>query len=615
MHDLYQCFESIAHENTYPERWKLYERSAIQFRAMRSTVDNAIQPLGSSETFTAYMDEYITSLRGSQSFTDLMAHSGFSAYQEIKMFEQKYNLWKLCEILYFGQEAEEVKSIKLLALINKIDRSYLKYDIQDIYSHPTPWLHPKFWPMMCKLVLRRKLEDAYQFIQRLNTTDPALQMLAKMLHDAPIIPSHNSTDAHQQFAHDIQQWHQQLDSIHRQAQVAMSNQQQQGLLDVLSILRGDGPTIVKHADTSTEAIVAYLIYHDALASLDEIQQIAKRITISRCDAHQIDERSVNAFAWMLQGRICEALESFPHADWWLLTHILYLFDLIGMRYVGDTIVHLPSPSSKKDIALSFHDLVLLMHTRELAAQPELWQYSLDYLDTCYCKEKRHVGLLQSIKHMPRTNPADIQRLLDYCIENDDPRAVKELFKTIKDHKMEASCFTNAVKYLLVAGEYSALEYVSDAAMQHYAITGQLVEFAGLESKKLDRDWRLPKTQFYLQFQEWKRIKSPEEKMEVLYDMLTSEGSPVEYIPLLFLEGVIALEYSSVGLLNYQTIALKSTLQDFSQRKGNDERAFELVAYNLERMDAENHPKIQDALDLYRETFVDVGTDFIKRSSG
>lgn len=73
--------------------------------------------------------------------------------------------------------------------------------------------------------------------------------------------------------------------------------------------------------------------------------------------------------------------------------------------------------------------------------------------------------------------------------------------------------------------------------------------------------------------------------------------------------------SSVGLLNYQTIALKSTLQDFSQRKGNDERAFELVAYNLERMDAENHPKIQDALDLYRETFVDVGTDFIKRSSG
>lgn len=38
--------------------------------------------------------------------------------------------------------------------------------------------------------------------------------------------------------------------------------------------------------------------------------------------------------------------------------------------------------------------------------------------------------------------------------------------------MEASCFTNAVKYLLVAGEYSALEYVSDAAMQHYAITGK-----------------------------------------------------------------------------------------------------------------------------------------------
>lgn len=30
--------------------------------------------------------------------------------------------------------------------------------------------------------------------------------------------------------------------------------------------------------------------------------------------------------------------------------------------------------------------------------------------------------------MPRTNPADIQRLLDYCIENDDPRAVKEIFK-------------------------------------------------------------------------------------------------------------------------------------------------------------------------------------------
>lgn len=38
--------------------------------------------------------------------------------------------------------------------------------------------------------------------------------------------------------------------------------------------------------------------------------------------------------------------------------------------------------------------------------------------------------------------------------------------------MEARCFTSAVKYLLVAGEYSALEYVSDAAMQHYAITGK-----------------------------------------------------------------------------------------------------------------------------------------------
>lgn len=349
------------------------------------------------------------------------------------MFEQKYNLWKLCEILYFGQDAEEVKSIKLLSLINKIDRCKQCYDafifgvltgidrsslpeirhpghLQSYYTMASSKIlandvQVSFFIMLgtsdtkdanARLVLRRKLEDAYQFIQRLNTTDPALQLLAKVLHDAPIIPSHYSTDTHQQFAHDIQQWHQQLDSIHRQAQVAMSNQQQhqQGLLDVLSILRADGPTIVKHADTSTEAIVAYLIYHDALASLDEIQQIAKRITISRCSTHQIDEQSVNAFAWMLQGRICEALESFPHADWWLLTHILYLFDLIGMRYVGDTIVHLPPPSSKKDIALSFHDLVLLMHTRELTTQPELWQYSLDYLDTCFCKEKRHVGLLQ-----------------------------------------------------------------------------------------------------------------------------------------------------------------------------------------------------------------------------
>ncbi|KAI7884710.1 hypothetical protein K492DRAFT_33192 [Lichtheimia hyalospora FSU 10163] len=369
--------------------------------------------------------------------------------------------------------------------------------------------------MMCKLVLRRKLEDAYQFIQQLHTTDPVLQMLAQVLYEAPIIPSHYSTDVHQQFTRDMQQWHQKLDSIYRQAQVAMTDQQQQqqqsipllqGLLDVLSILRADGPTIVKHADTSTEAIVAYLIYHDALASLDEIQHIAKRITITRCSAHQIDERSINAFAWMLQGRICEALESFPHADWWLLTHILYVFDLIGMRYVGDTVVYLPSPSSKKDIALTFHDLVVLMHTRELVTQPELWQYSLDYLDTCYCKEKRHVGLLQSIKHMPRTNPTDIQRLLDYCITNDDASAVKEIFKTIKDHKMEPRCFTSAVKYLLIAGEHDALEYVSDAAIQHYAITGQLVEFDYLESRKLDRDWRLPKTQFYLQFQEWKRIE-------------------------------------------------------------------------------------------------------------
>lgn len=69
----------------------------------------------------------------------------------------------------------------------------------------------------------------------------------------------------------------------------------------------------------------------------------------------------------------------------------------------------------------------------------------------------------------------------------------------------------------------------------------------------------------------------------------------------------------MGLCNYQTIALKSILQDYSQRKGCD-RAFELVAYNLERMGAEDHPKIQDALDLYRETFVDFGTDFIRRSS-
>lgn len=252
------------------------------------------------------------------------------------------------------------------------------------------------------MVLRRKLQDAYQFIQQLHTTDPALQLLAQALRDAPTIPSHHSVDASQQFARDIQRWHQQLDSIHHQTQVAMSNHHQQqstlsllqGLLDVLSILRADGPTIVKHADTSTEAIIAYIIYHDALASLDEIQQIAKRITISRCSQHQIDERSVNAFAWMLQGRICEALESFPHADWWLLTHILYLFNLIGMRYVGDTIVHIPSPSSKRDIALSFHDLVVLMYTRELISQPELWQYSLDYLDTCHCKEKRHVGLVQ-----------------------------------------------------------------------------------------------------------------------------------------------------------------------------------------------------------------------------
>ena len=71
--------------------------------------------------------------------------------------------------------------------------------------------------------------------------------------------------------------------------------------------------------------------------------------------------------------------------------------------------------------------------------------------------------------------------------------------------------------------------------------------------------------------------------------------------------------SSVELCSYQTMALKSILQDYSQRQGCD-RAFELVAYYLERVNTENHPKIQDALDLYRETFVDFSTDFLKRAS-
>lgn len=46
--------------------------------------------------------------------------------------------------------------------------------------------------------------------------------------------------------------------------------------------------------------------------------------------------------------------------------------------------------------------------------------------------------------MPRTSPTDIQRLLDYCIEKDDPRAVKEIFKVDERDLALVGCLLNSL---------------------------------------------------------------------------------------------------------------------------------------------------------------------------
>ncbi|KAI9311081.1 nucleoporin Nup85-like protein [Dichotomocladium elegans] len=237
--------------------------------------------------------------RVSQMYIDLLSSyfhtlisskEGSRDYIERRKIQHIIAVWELADIMFFSTHPQETTSPKIMTWLNRVDKSFMKYDTQGIFSSASPAKHDEFWPMVYKLALRRMIPEVQRVVDaarsRDNEANGILSYLLEAIEHFPIIPDRLDSTKVAKFKAEERTWYEQVKSVvsmldgSTPPQHSAWEKHHGPIMDVIKILQGDGATIVKHADTPIEAMVALAVYSDPLATTEGIRNLVGSVILA-----------------------------------------------------------------------------------------------------------------------------------------------------------------------------------------------------------------------------------------------------------------------------------------------------------------------------------------------
>ncbi|ORX50937.1 hypothetical protein DM01DRAFT_1337544 [Hesseltinella vesiculosa] len=435
-------------------------------------------------------------------------------------------IWSLYELV--SHPNSKSYGEQLMTWINTIDkRTLLEYDTQGVFNASAPLHHPSFWPLAYRLALRGKL-DALGALLKATYQKQALDYTsAGLRHIALVIESHHQPS-----------WTTAIHSAMSHLQVQANNGQALGLL---SIFQGTYSSLLPFVPSHLDTIVAMVYYSPSAPThtLDDVCQLAQSVLAPTMN-------HTDPLVTLLQGDMYTTLQICAGSlDPWLCAHLI---DMMDRQHHQPTSVppiylylgrHGQLPDMESRV---YFNSVYAKHLCDKAPE-QLWQQALHYLTTCGRTGQSQVASL--IHQVPLNDPDVAVALSDHC-------ALNGLFD-LRQHVLEKMAmkleqqerYDEALPLYVRSDSQDAIDDMCKSLFYKYSTRRVLPPM----DPSLFNDCHGPTARFYFDFytmhDHFKNGQS-QAAAEQFWKMMALESPPLEFMPMVLVEGMIFVETMPVA---------------------------------------------------------------------
>ncbi|CEP08426.1 hypothetical protein [Parasitella parasitica] len=544
-------------------RAMLYRQSSLIFQKLHQKES----PISVNKAAAEYSDALREQIKLVEQYYSELALS-----KERQVYLQLSAIWQLCQIVYFSDCKDDIKS--LMEWHNQINTSlFYEYDKQAIYFNlEGTFEHPDFWPYVIRMATLANTEQISSILKHVlldvsvseyNNLLPYIMALcditSSFLPDAErlksIITNLNATG----WMHPKTKYH--ADQI----------------CTVMSIFLGNETVTIRNTQDDIHAYICCRYYRSSVGSFNDFS--------ARNPPKTMPHSSQKILRHIIAGDIYQAMEECIHYDWWLLAH---LSDLLTMNQMIDREIKIPVETD----------------TLSMPNQFGLWKQAFSYMLECGDLGKEAV-----VEHLNTMdlNVEDtvVMDVVEFCINQSLESTGIEIYKKKATMCMESNDYTRALLYYKKAKQDQSVDDVFYEMIWQLAKTGKWFDLSALGTAKYDGVYYTI-YRHLSNFYGYMTRSELEDATNEFRALINSDSVPYQMMPIVIWEGLGLIKDSDKALLTRSDI-LVTKLKWQALNKHASTQDFKLFYYYYQQDKSaipQQNEKLDSILKFQKQDFLD-----------
>ncbi|OAJ38339.1 Nup85 Nucleoporin [Batrachochytrium dendrobatidis JEL423] len=521
--------------------------------------------------------------------------------QETSIFSAIHSVWHLAHILFFDDQQltlqQSSKSV-LADLINWLSLNHssdIQSQFEDMISMVTPADHPQFWPYIFKCLLRGHFVAASTMLGMLfeyKTAQPlpahatvsdamaAFNPVTALTILTQCMPTPSSTSGSQLlFQQKWSEWKDCVAFIYSDGKLASSlsirDTDTDHFITVFGILAGDEEVLFNVSHTWQEALVALGMFVYPLFQPSNVKIMVDSVT----DRFSVDKSLDQVQLALFETDISKALRYAAELDWWLVTHLIDLFDKAGLLQeftmaglhkggMGSGV----TSHDDNEAGCTLSEWYRLAYADYLLSSPALWRVSIEYY--VHCPRYGFEMLAQLIPRLPLDSDLKTRKLLAFCNTHGLQDTKRQLHSILARKALSGKRIGEAISHYIEAGQdRTATAICNRLLVQFFDQPGNSNSFCSvmdtLNPALFHRNERLAFLSKYREFHHLYTEKEFHSAGKLLVMLLTSNSAPKSVWRHLLLDALPLLEGEAVVFSTQDTFELMRCLEEVVVRDRRD----------------------------------------------
>ena len=483
---------------------------------------------------------------------------------EVSLFSGIHCIWHLAHILFFEarQGGPVLESLSSWINLNHVDSLQTSYEA--LMQKTLPQTSPLFWSLIKRCLLRGHFEAAlgiFQTVQaykdQLASNDFSLTLtplgqFAKLLN---AMPSYNTAESSQEFKTNWLNWIEEAKFTYADGNLSSLSfdheEDRAHFVDLFGILAGEESLILKHAHSWQEGLVGLLRFCEPMAEAHQVGDLIQLLQIRFKTDLILDQIQFS----ILELDVPVTLQYCAHYDWWLVTHLSFLFEKANLIEQG-----LLSELHVTDCTLA--EWYRLSYAEYLINVPSLWKAALDYM-----LESGKPGL-DMLRHVIPRIPLDSdvknKRLVAFCTKHQLHDSKTSILTVLGQRAFSAKRYEEAICHFLEAKKLGMISLIVEQVLGAYVKHGDKTYEQVADSLSVSSLSLSPSLAFLSRYRDFQKLYHSQQYQtagKLLVLLLSSGAAPKSFWKMLLMDATPLLESELVVFNTEDTLELMRCAED------------------------------------------------------